>query len=163
MDDFIESDTEKVFAVIGAIIGGAIALLASCLQPIEGVPGYQLITQEDFSIVFGFALAAIVGGLIGIFPGVLMGRWIEDTIAEKKQSKRPTIREQAFAEFQDLFLETLYQKSEERISSGQVVSDEEISHETINQVVPIIAQKYGLSRDEMDEIALRYVRIISEG
>jgi predicted transcriptional regulator len=95
--------------------------------------------------------------LVGIIPGVLIGRWLEDTIAEKRQSKRSSIREQAFEELQDLFLETLFQKSEERISSGQVVNDEEITNETIDQVVPVIAQKYGLSREEMDEIALRFV------
>jgi hypothetical protein len=159
MDSIIRNKREKVYAVAGALVGGGILLIASIFQPIDGIPGYQLIIKEDFSIIFGFAFATFIGGLVGVYPGILVGRWLEERGTDKKHRNRPEILEQAFIEFQDRYLETLFLKKEESISSGREVSDQEVADEAIEQVVPQLAQKYDLSRDEMDEIVARFVAV----
>jgi tetratricopeptide (TPR) repeat protein len=74
---------QKAGAWIGPLLLAPTFLVIACLQPIDGVPGYQLITREDFSIIFGFAFSFLVGGLVG----VLLGSWLGIRVGKKKAAK----------------------------------------------------------------------------
>jgi hypothetical protein len=65
---------EKAGGWIGAIALGLVFFIISWFAPIDDVPGYKLITPEDFSILFGFAFAALVGGVVGYVGGAALGR-----------------------------------------------------------------------------------------
>lgn len=73
-----------VGACAGAVLIGGLFVLGACLQPIDGEPGYRLITREDYSIVFGFLFAFIVaagiGGGLGYWLG---GRIVAQRVATK--------------------------------------------------------------------------------
>jgi hypothetical protein len=156
MNELIKNKRERVYAWVGALVGGGICLLASCLQPIDGVPGYQLITKEDFSIVFGFGLFTLMGGFMGIMPGVWIGRRIEENRKEKDKQKHKERERKASAEIHGMYIETIMVKTEERLSSGHVVNEQEIAEESINQVAEELMQKYSLSREEMIEVIEHY-------
>jgi hypothetical protein len=80
---------ERIGIAIGAVVLGLIFLIISCLAPIDGVPGYQLITADDFSIVFGFAFAVLVGAGVGAIGGATLGRrYGRQKVA---QSNRPAV------------------------------------------------------------------------
>lgn len=74
---------QKVGAWIGALILGIVFLVAACLQPIDGRPGYQLVTRGDFSILFGFAFSFLVGALVG----ALLGGWLGIRAGKKRAAQ----------------------------------------------------------------------------
>lgn len=74
---------QKVGAWIGALVLGIVFLVAACLQPIDGRPGYQLVTREDFSILFGFAFSFLVGALVG----ALLGSWLGIRAGKKRAAR----------------------------------------------------------------------------
>jgi hypothetical protein len=65
---------EKTGAWIGAVVLGLVCLIISFFAPIDGEPGYKLITAQDFSIIFGFAFAVMVGASVGAIGGATLGR-----------------------------------------------------------------------------------------
>lgn len=74
---------QKVGAWIGALLLAPAFLVIACLQPIDGVPGYELITREDFSIIFGFAFSFLVGALVGAIVGI----WLGSRAGKKRAAK----------------------------------------------------------------------------
>jgi len=74
---------QKVGAWIGALLLGPAFLVIACLQPIDGIPGYQLITREDFSIILGFAFSFLVGALVG----AMLGIWLGIRVGKKRAAK----------------------------------------------------------------------------
>jgi hypothetical protein len=69
----------KIFAWVGGILVGSVFLLISCIYPLDGVPGYQLITEEDFSIIFAFLFSFLVGAGVG----ALLGGWLGTRLGGK--------------------------------------------------------------------------------
>lgn len=64
---------QKRWGIIGAVVLGLIFLAIAMLQPIDGVPGYQLVRAEDWSIVWGFAFSFVVGAVVGYGLGTIYG------------------------------------------------------------------------------------------
>ncbi len=78
---------EKTGAWIGAVMLGLVFLIISIFAPIDGEPGYKLITPEDFSILFGFAFAVMVGTSVGAMGGATLGRrYGQKKVAQSQQS-----------------------------------------------------------------------------
>jgi tetratricopeptide (TPR) repeat protein len=69
-----EGRPARIGALIGAVLLGSLSFIAAWFQPMDGVPGYMLITREDWSIVFGFAFAFAVGAFVGAGIGYSLGR-----------------------------------------------------------------------------------------
>jgi hypothetical protein len=65
---------KKTETWIGAVVLGLVCLIISFFAPIDGEPGYKLITPQDFSIIFGFAFAVMVGASVGAIGGATLGR-----------------------------------------------------------------------------------------
>lgn len=74
---------QKVGAWIGALVLGIAFLVAAGLQPIDGAPGYQLVTREDFSILFAFAFSFLIGALLG----ALLGGWLGVRAGKKRAAR----------------------------------------------------------------------------
>lgn len=78
---------EKTGAWIGAVVLGLVLLIISIFAPIDGEPGYKLITAKDFSIIFGFAFAVMVGASVGAIGGAALGRrYGQKKVAQSQQS-----------------------------------------------------------------------------
>lgn len=69
-----EGRPARIGALIGAVLLGSLSFTAAWFQPIDGIPGYMLITREDWSIVFGFAFTFAVGAFVGAGIGYSLGR-----------------------------------------------------------------------------------------
>ncbi len=84
---------KKIGTGIGALLVGIVFLIAACLQPLDGVPGYQLITKEDFSIAFGFAFSfavgAVLGGVAGSRIGDRLGKQYVDRLRQSPSIQKP--------------------------------------------------------------------------
>lgn len=167
---------KRVFAWIGAITGAGIFVAASCLQPIDGVPGYKLITKEDPSILFGFMLAGLVGGVVGLLPGRWIGGLIGDRLAQRRAAAKrslPDSQQWAIAqaeknmasdrlddlveEFGSRFMENVFERTEEAMSTGGQPDEQRVAEESVNRATQEMMSKYGLSRAEMAQIVERFV------
>jgi len=173
------SKYQRIGGWIGALVVGGVFLLVSCLQPLDGVPGYKLVTQEDPSILWGFALSFVVGAVVGSFPGILLGaRYGRKVAARQGPAARvptpqpaeipafKTLTPQMVAsydsghieeEFGSLFTDLIFQRTEESISKGEPLNQEALAQYATNTAAAVMMAKYHLSMGEMVKIVERYM------
>ena len=147
---------------IGAGIVGGLGFLVSWYQPIDGEPGYKLITPEDFSIIFGFLLAAGVFGFVGFVVGYFIGGSVGENIAFRKKKEfeeaaeiEAYINEQRFklrAMFYGILTDRLFEKKEEALSTGRMTSDQELSWEAINETSAIVREEMGFTQEQLEDM-----------
>lgn len=83
---------QKRWGIVGAVIIGLIFLAIAMLQPIDGVPGYQLVRAEDWSIVWGFALSFAVGAVVGYGVGTVYGTRVGDRKAAEWRKNPDSVK-----------------------------------------------------------------------
>ena len=167
-------------AWIAALLVGSLFLVVSCLQPLDGVPGYKLITKEDFSIIFAFAFSFIVGAALGGFLGGLFGssiigrkmvkqnKYISVDSSQQLSSdlsfKAPVLEQSTLynpgdikREFGDLYTEAVFQRAEEYMSKGKPLDNIEISRYAVDRAAEVLMAKYNLDRSEMVKLIEQYL------
>jgi hypothetical protein len=165
-------------AWIGALLVGSLFLVVSCLQPLDGVPGYKLITKEDFSIIFAFAFSFIVGAVLGGGLGGLLGSKIGSKVVKQNKYtavdssqqlssdlsfKAPVLEQSALyspgdvkREFGDLYTEAVFQRAEEYMSKGKPLDNIEIARYAVDRAAEVLMAKYNLDRSEMVKLIEQY-------
>lgn len=167
---------QRIGAWIGALLVGGLFLLVSCLQPIDGVPGYRWVTKEDPSILWGFALSFVVGAVVGSVLGIMVGGRLGRKAAEQQvrpvdaPSPQPaggpafkTLAPPYAAppgsveeEFVHLFSEQALRRAEEFMSKGAPLDHEAIAQYATNRAAEVLMARHHLDKDEMVRIIERY-------
>jgi len=149
-----------LFGLLGIVICGGIALIISMLQPIDGIPGYKLITQEDYSIIFGLGLAFLFAAVIGYFIGKAIGAEIGNGITERieKMGAEKKRKGEILREIESIFTTVVLAFTEEYISQGKTVNEIEISTLAIEETSKRICAKYGSSREEVIDLVEKFAK-----
>jgi hypothetical protein len=177
-DKSAENRYQMMGAWIGALLVGSLFLVVSCLQPLDGVPGYKLITKEDFSIIFAFAFSFIVGAALGGILGGLFGSKIGGKMVKPNKyiavdssqqltsdlSFKAPVREKSTLyspgdvkrEFGDLYTEAVFQRAEEYMSKGKPLDNVEIAGYAVDRAAEVLTAKYNLDRSEMVKLIEQY-------
>jgi len=133
-----------VFRVLGILLLGGIALIIAMLQPIDGIPGYKLITQEDYSIIFGFALTFGFGGVVGYFVGGLFGESIGVRVSDAIHKSRNKIN----IDVESIYAEEVYKITETYINRRVPIEKEALTTTAIENTVNRLMTDYKLSKNE---------------
>jgi hypothetical protein len=177
-DRSVANRYQMMGAWIGALLVGSIFLVVSCLQPLDGVPGYKLITKEDFSIIFAFAFSFIVGAALGGGLGGLLGSKIGSKVVKQNKHtavdssqqlssdlsfKAPVLEQSTLyspgdvkREFGDLYTEAVFQRAEEYMSKGKPLDNVEIARYAVDRAAEVLMAKYNLDRSEMVKLIEQY-------
>lgn len=143
---------------------GGLFLLVSIFQPIDGLPGYKLVTREDYSILFGFAFAFIVGAVVGYFLGGLAGKRIGSSLVNQQTQSKPvnaggtgiSSSDKIIAEIDDCFTEKVFMKTEELLSANQPINNQRIAEYATEEVAKMLREKYHYDRDKIIQLLTQY-------
>ncbi len=160
---------------VGAIAVGVVFLIVAMLQPIDGIPGYKYVTAEDSSILWGFALSAVIGAVVGGAAGV----WLGGRMGSKRLAQRagggfspqpagspsfPAPQAAQFdvqrigEEFDNLMAEGVFEKSEEYLGRGQQPDRDAVTRYAVERAAATLMARYRLSQAEMVRLIEQHVQ-----